>query len=279
MSRWLGMMGLAVVLAGCLGQRRRAEQEAALAAASAEALVAQARSRTVPQALRATLGISVQGPTTSGSTRGGLITHRPDDLRVDVFTPLNTPLAYLASDGQALHVWLQQKQTFYRGDDVGAVLDELLGGLAGVGDLIDLLTGTLPLREAPVLDARYDTERGQLRVVLQGPPPVQIQAWLTPAEDGALLQTLLVLQPPAEAPLVRAEYTDYMRVEGVMLPKAIDLTLPALGWTIGLRIDTWNALGQIPDVFQLSPPPGAVEKDLIESLRELAEAQPDGRLD
>ena len=270
-SLLLGLLGVCLAgtaVAGC-GGKRRAEREA-LAGSTPEELVALARARKVPFALRATFGISVKGPTTSGSTRGGMVTHQPDNVRLDVFTPLNTPMLYLASDGDALHAWVQQDRTFYRGDSAGAVLDELLGGLVGMEDVIDLLTGTLPLDDAPVQDARYDAERDLLAVVLEGPKGVQVQAWLTPGD--ALLRELRVVQPPLQV-LMEARYDDYTRVEGDLLPADIALSFPPVGWSVELSIDTWSPLGQIPDVFHLAPPAGAIEKDLVESLREMAEKQ------
>ena len=236
---------------------------------SSAGVIAAARARAVPRALQAGFSVTLKGTATEGTTRGGLVLHQPDNLRVDIFTPLNTPLAYIASDGQALHAWLQQERVFFRGDDASAVLDETLGGLGGVGDAVDLLTGTLPLEDAEVLDARYDEEAGLLQVVLQGPRDVEVRAGL---ETSGALRTLDIVQPGDEAPavLVEVDYPDYVRVEGHDLPAEISLHAPSLGWTVGIKVDTWNVLGQIPEVFTLAPPPGAAERDLVEALQEMA---------
>ncbi|MEL6347331.1 MAG: hypothetical protein AAFV53_29715 [Myxococcota bacterium] len=223
-----------------------------------------------PMALQASYGVSLSGPEFSGSTRGGMVVHRPDQLRIEILSPFNTPLAYIASDGTALHAWLQQERTFYRGDDVAAVVENLIGGAADIGDIVDLLTAALPLDDARIIGASYDAERALLQVILEGPDRTALHAQIDPR--GGLVRQL-ALKDDADAVLIQVDYPDYVQVEAQDLPRRIEMDFPVFGWQIDLKVSSWNVLGQIPDVFTLAPPPGAREKDLVTSLEEMARRQ------
>jgi hypothetical protein len=67
---------------------------------------------------------------------------------------------------------------------------------------------------------------------------------------------------------------------GVWRPDAVVVELPDLGWTVTLDITGWEVLPEAPDVFTLSPPPGAQEQDLLTVLGELAApSSPTGQSD
>jgi len=243
---------------------------------SPEVIFEAARQRTVSFALQANFSIDVDSESFSGSTKGAMILHRPDRMRFDILSPLNTPLAYLASDGQALHAWVQQERTFYRGDDIGDVLDHLLRGAAGISDFIDVLTGVMPLPAAEVIDTRFDAAEGLLEVALSAAQETQMRVWIEP--ESRLLKRIVLLSPEDQMMgqrqrLLRVDYVDYMRLENQKMPKEISMRFPTVGWSVGLKINTWNRLGQIPEVFTLKAPPGAVQKDLVQTLQEMARNQ------
>lgn len=253
-------MGLAL-LAGC---KHKAPEPPPITVAATE-LVAQARARPLPGPIRATYGIDVDAGKTSGSTRGAMVLSAPNQLRIDILTPLNTPLAYVASDGTALHAWVQQEGTFYRGDDAAAVLAGLLGGAVGGADAIAVLTGNLPLADAPLEAAAMDDERGMLGATFRAPEGATLTAWL--GGDSAVYG--LELTGADGAPLIVVDYADHEPVGEQLLPGEIDVRFPSVGWSVGLSVRSWDPLDEPPAVFSIAPPPGATEKDLLDTLEQL----------
>jgi hypothetical protein len=235
-----------------------------------DALVAQLRARPLPYALQARFHVRVAGPGLSGTTSAALILSRPDRINVNVQTPLSTPLLYLATDGKVLNAYTQQDSTFYRGDDALSVLHELTGGAVSVGDLLLVLTGSLPLPDAKVLDVKVDGEA--IAMTFEGPGGANIRAWIDPRTE--LVRRLEVARVAADSndleTVVSVAITDAMHFQGGWLPEEMVLDLPTLGWRIELLFHTWDELGVIPDVFVLQPPAGSVEKDLVTTLKELA---------
>jgi len=255
------------VLAGCrrrrLGRFQEGEEEA-------RALVERVREHSVPFALQARFAIKVQGPDFSGTTSGAMILLDPDKLRIEVNGPVGTPLFILASDGKALHCWSQRDATFFRGDDGVAVLRELTGGTVATTDLISLLTGTLPLDGAPIVDLGADPD-GAVRVVFQAAEGLRVRAAVDPQHE--LLRRVSLLQMGDDddgTEVLRVAYNDLMRVGNNRMPEEIDIEAPTIGWRAALEIHTWDELGRIPDAFALTPPSNAQEKDLVTTLKEMA---------
>ena len=233
------------------------------------------RGRSLPRVLQAGFNVRLSGPSQSGSTTGALVIAAPDRVRINVQTPLSTPLLYLASDGRALHAWTQQSATFFRGDDALAVLHELTGGAVGVADFVAVLTGRLPLTDGRLLAA--SAVEGGVEVVLEAPDGARVRAVVDPQKD---LLTRLEVGPgdpstPAglAAVWVRFTWPDTMRFEGRHMPEELKVEIPSLGWTLDITFHTWDAPGSVPEVFTLAPPPGATEADLVGALREMAAKQ------
>ena len=253
------------------------------------AVVEQQRDAPAPFALQARFDITVKGPATGGSTKGGLVMHAPDRLRVEILTPLGTPFYTLATDGRALHVWSPRDTTFYRGDDALVVLGALSGGAVSPADLLSIFMARLPLPEAPLLSA-VAVDR-DVAVVLGAPKvpgcaeggaaaglrceDLRLRALLDPRKDVVLSLELGRSGPDGGLELAETfatvTYSDFRRVGRAWLPEGLVVSLPSLGWTLEVEVNAWDELGAIPDAFGLVPPPGAVQKSLVETLTRLAE--------
>ena len=154
-----------------------------------------------------------------------------------------------------------------------AVLTELTGGVIGLTDLLDVLVGRLPLAGAAVLDLRSVDAGAQ--VVLGQPdlPDFRARAVLDPAT--LRLRSLDVAPAAGAAPTDLGAPVFTVRLDGTtavgdrLLPAGLTVSLPTLGWTVELSNLTWEALDEAPEVFSLPLPPGATEKDLVETLRAL----------
>ena len=256
-----------VLVMGC-GPKRVTRTEAAR-------VVDDLRSRPIPRSLQARFQIKVGSEGASGSTTGAMVTHMPDKFRLEILTPLGTPMITVASDGRAIHAWSQQRATFYRGDDALKVLGELTGGAVDMTDVLRLLTGGLPLQDAPVLatEARDD---GVL-VVLGAPGNVRIRALIAPKKQ-LVRRVDIGVAPSADSIEIAELYAvfdihDHMRIDGAHYPEEMLVELPPVGWTLELTFHTWDELGVIPDVFELEPPPGGHVEDLEATLRKAADEQ------
>jgi hypothetical protein len=248
---------LPFLLLACAGRR--------IAPADPTEAPAWLQARPMPAALRGEFNVSVKGPSLEGSTGGALIVQGPDRLRLDVLTPLSTPLLYVATDGRSLHAWSQRDATFYRGDQAVEVLEALAGGGVGVDDVVSLLTGGLPLSEARVISAVEEAEG--VRVQLEAPQGLRLTALI---DDRERVVTELLLEREGQV-AAKLRVPDRMRVGRLHLPEELVLELPLVGWTIEIEYHTWEQLGRVPDVFTLVAPPSSAQRDLVESLKALRE--------
>ncbi len=229
------------------------------------AVVSALRARELPRALKAAFVVKIEGPDLQGSTTGAMVLARPDQFNINIQTPLRTPLVYLASDGAVVHAYLQQDGTFYRGDDALAVFAELTGGAVGVADLLQVLTGGLPLPDADVVDVAATEDAVTLS--MKAPADAELRAAID-LRTG-LVRTLSV-RKDGVGDLFLVDIVRVTRFGGGALPEELRLVLPTLGWTATLTFTLWDELGVIPDVFVLEKPAGAAEKDLVEALRAVA---------
>lgn len=270
----LSVLALGLVGTGC-GPKRVSKAEATR-------VVDDLRSRPLPRAMQARFQIRLDNGGQGGSTSGAIITHMPDQFRLEILTPLGTPMISVASNGTAIHAWSQQKTTFYRGDDAFQVLGELTGGAVDMADVLQLMTGGLPLPDAPVLTTEA-TDEGVI-FVLGAPENVRVRALVAPKRK-LVKRVEIGKAPTADSPEIAELYAvfdiaDHMRIDGALYPEELTIEMPPVGWTLDLTFHTWDELGQIPDVFELPVPPNAHVADLEKTLRAAAErnnlAQPDG---
>lgn len=221
--------------------------------------------------------VRLAGPGLAGTTKGALVLAQPDRFRVEIHSPVGPPMMLLASDGRALHAWLSRDNRFYRGDDAARVLAQLSGGAVGLADVNRLLTGGLPLASAEPRELRQD-EDGRVRLRLEGPEGSRVQASLDGGSglvrDLQVYGPTVALAPGLElpVPLMDLQILEVDRRFRQQLPALLKIRLPTLKTEVELEFLSWDELGQIPEVFSLQPPPGAQERDLVESLRRLAEA-------
>ena len=230
-----------------------------------DAILARATSRVLPaQGLKATFRIDVRWRDEGGSTVGALLLHPPDDLRVEIMTPLHTTLLIAATDGTAVHAYLAKGNVFLRGDDAIQTLEAFAGGTIRPDDLLDLLAGIPPLDAATLVSK--EGIPGGVRAAYDGPAGTTIRIDVDAAT--AALRSFEVHR--GDAQLFAAAYGE--PIKGAPYPKSLRVRSPVIG--LALDFQNWEELGAVPDVFSLEPPPNSVERDLIEVLEELGSAAP-----
>jgi len=282
----LGLVAAAVLPGMGCAHRPRTGRGSGASPEQLQATVAAARLADGPFALQGHFTVHLDSPGTSGSTKGALVLHQPDRFRIEILSPLGTPMVLVASNGKALNAWTQKDNRFFRGADADRVLGQLTGGAVALSDVNAMLTGLLPLPQAPVRDLSEDGD-GLVHLTLDAPEQVEVRAVLDPHTEltrelqvvrtggPALVMPESVGLPalPTGETLVELRYAETMRVGRSRLPATIRLSLPTLGWKIELEFLSWDELGQIPEVFDLGPPPGAHEEDLVAALQRMAESK------
>lgn len=249
-------------------------KKAPVASWDATSVAEQAWAREVPFALKASYTVSVDAPSLgiSGSTRGALLVHRPGRFRLEIFSPLGSPLVYVASDGKGASLYLFSQNTWMGTDKAEETMRELTGGAAGLEDIISVMVGQLPFADADILGSeRVDKET----LAYSFGTPVGGRADVTLREADLTMQSLQAYDEHEKLSF-EADYTDYMRVGKSRLPEELVMVIPGINLTLELDFDTWDELGVIPDSFDVPAPPKAKKVDLLVLLTKAREAREEG---
>lgn len=240
---------------------------------SPEILVAHARGQSFKGALYGKFSVRLNTGSRDVTLPASVLINHPDQFRVELLSPLGTPLMYLTSDGQALHAWSQRDKVFYRGDDATAVLHGLTGGSIGLNDFLALLTARLPMVDAEILHVgRTIFDDQGVVLIMLGPDDLRIRAVVDP--QTGLVRSLRVDPPgqnsgfdePKGEPLILVTYEGLERSNKLVVPKNIRVLIPKLGWTVEMEAKKWKPIDQVPDAFTLVPPKSSTTKDLTEAI-------------
>ena len=237
---------------------------------TAETLLAAAWNQDSLLAYQADFTVAVRSPDGGGSTVGGVIIHAPDRVRLELQTPFYTPLIALASDGSALDIWLHYAGVFLEGDDALSVVENTTNGAVGMRDLLVLLMGRLPLNGADVVELGWIEEEVGVRLAID--ESFYAVARLEPESKTIRwfeIWRSLHIADGEDVLMLRVEVMDTMRVGRSWFPEELHVELPVIEWQIVLDVENWEALGVIPDVFDLTPNSDVPRADLVETIRAL----------
>lgn len=218
------------------------------AIAEAEAVVAMARARPVPDKLRGRFNIKLSSPTLDiqGSTGGGILLDRPSVGRLDVLGPLGGSLITFAADGKRADLIIQRGNRHFYAEEAETALSDATGGLVSLDDFFAIFVGDLPFDEAKPKSVRR-SEQG-VSVVLEGPKGTTVDALLDPAYG-----TLLSLQAfdGEGTAVLRADYEEYAPISdlGPLLPGVVTLHMPLFDLTTTLRFKAWKGLDEVDAAF------------------------------
>jgi hypothetical protein len=246
--------------------------------------LARARPVLEPAKVRFSVRIKSKPLDIAGQTNGGMIVDRPGMGRLELFGPLGGSLFTAASDGTMLSILLPSKQKFLVATDAEVVLRETTGGVAGIDDVLALLTGDLPFDEAPVTsittvgDGSKDTDGA--RVVLQGPKNTVIEAILDP--ETATPKRLIARDAKGDT-LLAAAYDKFEAVGDRMVPTRVEVFVPSIDLSVEAKYRNWEILEPVPDgVFALQAPPDFQTESLETAVRsavdKMTQASPSGSL-
>ena len=241
-----------------------------------DVVVSLARIRPMPSSLQARFSVNIDLGEKNYTVPAALLLDQPDRFRFELYTPFGTPLATIASDGQAINVWSQRDKTFYEGPDASAVLERFTGGKIGIDDLLGIFTGALPMADAEVLSVgRTVFERGGVAIVMLGPDDIRVRAVIDP-RTGMVRR--LRVDPPLgddsessndDEPLLEVRYEGVVRQEKTVLPSRIEVLLPRVDWALDIEVKKWKVLDEAPAAFELKAPPRAAVRDLRSALEEM----------
>lgn len=246
-----------------------------------DTVVMVARTRSIPQTLRARFSVHISTPQQSVTLPGSLLIDQPNRVRAEIYSPFGTPLMYMVSDGQGLHAWDQRQKTFFHGAEAGEVLGHLTGGTVGLEDLLSVLTARLPMPDSEILlTGRTVFQEGGVELMLMGPDEMSVRTVVNPS--NGVLTRLQVWEGEASSDLTRAEggmildvkYTGETRIGRARLPETITMNLPQMGWTITIKIRSWSIVEASPTAFQLKAPSGARVVELADAIKRLSLEKP-----
>ncbi len=251
------MTGLLLALTLSCGDKPKAPR----ALGDAQAVADAAWARAVPFALKAGYSVHIEAPRLglSGTTRGALIVHRPGKFRLDIYSPLGSPLVYAASDGKALGIYVAPEKMWLGSDDAEGLLREMTGNAAGLEDLISLMTGRLPFQDAEILGAK--TQGTEAIYTFAGPEDTKAIVVLDPRK---LTSRRIEAYDPSGAMVLESDYEDYAKVGRSLLPEEVRIKASSIDFLLELEFDVWDELGVIPDAFEVPAPPGSRVVDLDE---------------
>ncbi len=249
------MTGLLLALTLSCGDKPNAPRPLGDAQAVADA----AWQRAVPFALKAGYSVHIEAPRLglSGTTRGALIVHRPGKFRLDIYSPLGSPLVYAASDGKALGIYVAPEKMWLGSDNAEGLLREMTGNAAGLEDLVALMTGRLPFQDAEIVGAKNQGDEAVY--TFKGPEDTKAIVVLDPRK---LTSRRIEAYDPTGAMVLEADYEDYSKVGRTLLPEAVRIKASSIDFLLELEFDAWDEIGVIPDAFQVPAPPGSRVIDL-----------------
>jgi hypothetical protein len=177
-------------------------------------------------------------------TREALLVRRPDAVRIDVLSPMGLALA-VGTVAKTLWAYPPSDGIRYEGSATPANFARLLGAPVEVPDLIDILLGLPPRREAVAPPAVEAVAGGEYRVELRFAEGSQT-LWFS-ASSLALLR---VEETRTGAPLVRVSFSDYR--DG--MPHGLEVSAPDAGTAVSLAYDTVEP-NVVLDPALFAPPP------------------------
>lgn len=187
--------------------------------------------------------------------RAVLAARRPSAFRIEVLSPFEEPLHILASDGASL-VW-QSRDAYRRGPATPSNLALLIPIELAPSDLVDVLLGGLPQAEWRVARVTPVARPTAWRLELEDPSGRRIQVWVDPEEDR-------VLKAVFPEPGIEARFSDFVRVSGAWIPRAV--RVKTVDAEVRIRLSDPTSTSPLPDaVFRLPPGPGVPVLPLVEA--------------
>jgi outer membrane lipoprotein-sorting protein len=219
-------------------------------AAELRAVLAQRREHV--RSLRALAHIRYRDPEESNSSREAIAVARPDRLRVEVLSLFGSVFVLVADDG-ALTAYARRDNTVYRGHASPENLWRYVRLTLPVHDLVDLVLGTPPPRQAEESRVSFDAPSGSIRLRQDSARGAQV-VWFSPAalplgaeEQGVDGQTQW-----------RARFGDYEDQNGFALATHIALEVPEWQRSLEIALEDVDLNPKLDaSVFAVQTPPGA----------------------
>jgi outer membrane biogenesis lipoprotein LolB len=196
-----------------------------------------------------------------GTTGGGLQVARPGRARLEIFGPLGGSLVSVASDGEALGVWLARDHRHLRASDAESMIRDATGGAVGMDEVLGLLVGQVPLPDEVPSFSHLDS--GLVRASYVGPRGLILDLDVDP-QAGTPMR--LTAKEREDQVTFEVAYEGWSAFGAGQLPQKVDLTFPAVELFVSFRYASWK----VPDTLlsmDTDPPTGVVSEPLLELLR------------
>lgn len=258
-SRRLGHATLAVVclsLAACTAQKpAKPGPPPTTLPTAAQLLDSLATRRDSVRGLRALAKLRYRHPDGSTTSNEAIVVSRPDRLRVEVLSLFGAVFVLTTESGD-FTAYVRQENTIYRGD----ASPENMWRYARIGlpvvDLIDLMLGTPPQREAVWSHVSYDGTTGWTQLSQELDPGIQV-VWV----DAGLPQAAEYRDAHGDIEW-RVLFEEYNTVADVPIATRIRLEVPDAEHSVEISLTDVDLNPELPsDTFHFADPPGSrVEK-------------------
>jgi hypothetical protein len=211
-----------------------------------------AKRREAVHSLRALAHVHYRDPEESNSSREAIVVARPDRLRVEVLSLFGSVFV-LAADGGLLTAYARRENTIYHGRASPENLWRYVGLTLPVSELVDLVLGTPPLRQAAAATVSFDPRTGWIQLTQQWAQGVQLVWFSTTA-----LPLRTEEQNPDRQTLWRATFDDYESQNGFAVATRIALEVPAWQRSVDITLEDIDLNPRLDSaVFAVQTPPGS----------------------
>lgn len=201
--------------------------------------------------LRGRARVRYQGPAGAGSATQVIVVALPDRARLETLSPLGSAVLLLTIRGEQLTLYAPAQRAYGTGRATPALLGRLIKIPVPPGPLLRLLAGLppLPIRPAdPRLTLAVEERASRLDSV---DGPFWQRLWSGPDGSGLARGEL----GEAGGPLLRFEFGDRRRAEGMRVPFAVHLEEVTAGTRVAIQYETLRANDPAEaDLFELPRP-------------------------
>ncbi len=224
---------------------------------AAELQAALAARRDALHSLRGIAHLRYRSPEESSSSREAIIVARPDRLRVEVLSMFGALFVLTAEHG-TMTAYARQEDTVYQGRASTENLWRYARLALPVSDIVDIVLGTPPLRQARRAHVSFEDSTGWVRLDQESDDWMQV-VWFNDLQ----LPTAAEESDSDGRPCWRARFDDYESRAGLSVATRIRLESPAASRTMEIALGDVDVNPPLDrSAFTFPIPPGSKVVDL-----------------
>ncbi|MGD9972949.1 MAG: DUF4292 domain-containing protein [Desulfatirhabdiaceae bacterium] len=216
-------------------------------------ILSELRSRNVTIASMKGIGrIKIWNSDQTQTARTAWTIAKPDKIRILIMAVSGFPVASLAADGQSVYLMSHSDNRFYQKETPDASLEQMLNLPIQSRELIEIVSGAIPVRDHMASSLNEDGTSGQAILTLTGQygRPCEILY----LDSGRRNVNGITFYDDAGDLEYRVVYSETKEIDGYSVPSRMMLDNDE---NAGIQVDMekiWINSPVSPDMFVLSPP-------------------------